>query len=136
MKLYLGIFGCIWLYLGIFGGIWVKIHVAISIRMRSVQDEQRLYEYGNPSVGIIAWQDLILATCLPLYYIIMQAERPISLRFLNVLTSLNDFIIKIIVFLFLVKYIASGTCYVISLWDTSTRPGIFELPSQFFKFLF
>ena len=39
----------------------------------------------------------------------MRAERPILLRFLNVLTSLNDFIIKRIVFLFLVKYIASGT---------------------------
>ena len=39
----------------------------------------------------------------------MQAEKPILLRFLNVLTSLNDFIIKRIVFLFLVKYIASGT---------------------------
>jgi hypothetical protein len=39
----------------------------------------------------------------------MLAERPILLRFLNVLTSLNDFIIKRIVFLFLVKYIASGT---------------------------
>ena len=41
----------------------------------------------------------------------MRAERPIllRLRFLNVLTSLNDFIIKRIVFLFLVKYIASGT---------------------------
>ena len=53
--------------------------------------------------------DLILATCSPLYYIVMRAERPILLRFLNVLTSLNDFIIKRIVFLFLVKYIASGT---------------------------
>ena len=43
----------------------------------------------------------------------MRAERPILLRFLNVLTSLNGFIIKRIVFLFLVKYIASGTlkCY-------------------------
>ena len=39
----------------------------------------------------------------------MRAERPILLRFLNVLTSLNDFIIKRIVFLFFVKYIASGT---------------------------
>jgi phosphoribosylaminoimidazole (AIR) synthetase len=39
----------------------------------------------------------------------MRAERPILLRFLNVLTNLNDFIIKRIVFLFLVKYIASGT---------------------------
>ena len=39
----------------------------------------------------------------------MRAERPILLRFLNVLASLNDFIIKRIVFLFLVKYIASGT---------------------------
>jgi hypothetical protein len=39
----------------------------------------------------------------------MRAERPILLRFLNVLTSLNDCIIKRIVFLFLVKYIASGT---------------------------
>ena len=39
----------------------------------------------------------------------MRAERPILLRFLNVLSSLNDFIIKRIVFLFLVKYIASGT---------------------------
>ena len=35
----------------------------------------------------------------------MQAERPILLRFLNVLTILNDFIIKTIGFLFLVKYI-------------------------------
>ena len=34
----------------------------------------------------------------------MRAERPILLRFLNVLTSLNDFIIKTIGFLFLVKY--------------------------------
>ena len=39
----------------------------------------------------------------------MRAERPILLRFLNVLASLNGFIIKRIVFLFLVKYIASGT---------------------------
>ena len=39
----------------------------------------------------------------------MRAETPILLRFLNVLTSLNGFIIKRIVFLFLVKYIASGT---------------------------
>jgi hypothetical protein len=39
----------------------------------------------------------------------MRAERPILLRFLNVLTSLNGFIINRIVFLFLVKYIASGT---------------------------
>ena len=54
-------------------------------------------------------QDLILATCFPHYYIVMRAERPILLRFLNVLTSLNGFIIKRIVFLFLVKYIASGT---------------------------
>ena len=77
--------------------------------MRSVQVKQRLYEYGKSSVGIIAWQDLILATCFPLYYIVMIAERPILLRFLNVLTSLNGFIIKRIVFLFLVKYIASGT---------------------------
>ena len=77
--------------------------------MRSVQVQQRLYEYGKSSVGIIAWQDLILATCFPLYYIVMRAERPILLRFLNVLTSLNGFIIKRIVFLFLVKYIASGT---------------------------
>jgi hypothetical protein len=46
--------------------------------------------------------------CFPLYYIVMRAERPILLRFLNVLTSLNGFIIKRIVFLFLVKYIASG----------------------------
>ena len=76
--------------------------------MRSVQVQQR-YEYGKSSVGIIAWQGLILATCFPLYYIVMRAERPILLRFLNVLTSLNDFIIKRIVFLFLVKYIASGT---------------------------
>jgi hypothetical protein len=68
-----------------------------------------MYEYGKSSVGIIAWQDLILATCFPLYYIVMLAERPILLRFLNVLTSLNDFIIKRIVILFLVKYIASGT---------------------------
>jgi hypothetical protein len=30
----------------------------------------------------------------------MRAERPILLRFLNVLTSLNGFIIKRIVFLF------------------------------------
>ena len=30
----------------------------------------------------------------PLYYIVMRAERPILLRFLNVLTSLNGFIIK------------------------------------------
>ena len=58
-------------------------------------------------MGIIAGQDLILATCFPLYYIVMPPERPILLRFLNVLTSLNDFIIKRIVFLFLVKYIAS-----------------------------
>jgi hypothetical protein len=71
--------------------------------MRSVQVQQRLYEYGKSSVGIIAWQDLILATSFPLYYIVMRAERPILLRFLNV------FIIKRIVFLFLVKYIASGT---------------------------
>ena len=77
--------------------------------MRSVQVQQRLYEYGKSSVGIIAWQDLILATCFPLYYIVMRVERPILLRFLNVLTSLNGFIIKRIVFLFLVKYIASGT---------------------------
>jgi hypothetical protein len=40
----------------------------ISIRMRSVQVQQRLYEYGKYSVGIIAWQDLILSTCFPLYY--------------------------------------------------------------------
>jgi phosphoribosyl-ATP pyrophosphohydrolase len=40
------------------------------------------------------------ATCFPLYYIVMRAERPILLRFLNVLTSLNRFIIKRIVFLF------------------------------------
>jgi hypothetical protein len=39
----------------------------------------------------------------------MRAERPILLRFLNVLASLNDFIIKRIVVLLLVKYIASGT---------------------------
>jgi type IV secretory pathway protease TraF len=58
-----------------------------------------LYEYGKSSVGIIAWQDLILATCFPHYYIVMRAERPILLRFLNVLTSLNGFIIKRIVFL-------------------------------------
>jgi hypothetical protein len=66
-------------------------------------------------VGIIAWQDLILATCFPLYYIVMRAERPILLCFLNVLTSLNDFIIKRIVFLFLVKYIASGTLKAVKL---------------------
>ena len=39
---------------------------------------------------------------------VMRAEKPLLLHFLNVLTSLNDFIIKRIVFLFLVKYIASG----------------------------
>jgi hypothetical protein len=33
----------------------------------------------------------------------MRAEKPILLRFLNVLTSLSDFVIKRIVFLFLVK---------------------------------
>ena len=42
----------------------------------------------------------------------MRAERPIVLRFLNVLTCLNGFIIIRIVFLFLVKYIASGTLIV------------------------
>ena len=45
----------------------------------------------------------------------MRAERPILLRFLNVLTSLNGFIIKRIVFLFLVKYIASGTLTLLSI---------------------
>ena len=50
--------------------------------MCSVQVQQRLYEYGKSSI---------------------------LLRFLNALSSLNDFIIKRIVFLFLVKYIASGT---------------------------
>ena len=40
-------------------------------------------------VGLTACQDLILATCFPLYYIVMPAERPILLRFLNVLTSLK-----------------------------------------------
>jgi hypothetical protein len=39
----------------------------------------------------------------------MRAERQILLRFLNALTSLNGFIIKRIVFLLLVKYIARGT---------------------------
>jgi hypothetical protein len=39
----------------------------------------------------------------------------ILLRFLNVLTSLNGFIIKRIVFLFLVKYIASGTLKAVKL---------------------
>jgi hypothetical protein len=73
-----------------------------------------LYEYGKSSVGIIAWQDLILATCFPHYYIVMRAERPILLRFLNVLTILNDFIIKTIGFLFLVKYIGSGTLRIIT----------------------
>jgi hypothetical protein len=43
----------------------------------------------------------------------MRAERPILLRFLNVLTSLNDFIIKTIGFLFLVKYIGSGTLIIV-----------------------
>ena len=45
-----------------------------------------------------------LFKCFPRYYIVHQSERPIVLRFLNVLTSLNDFIIKRIVFLLLVKY--------------------------------
>ena len=45
----------------------------------------------------------------------MRAERPILLRFLNVLTSLNGFIIKRIVFLFFVKYIASGTLTLLSI---------------------
>ena len=89
--------------------------------MRSVQVQQRLYEYGKSSVGIIAWQDLILATCLPLYYIVMRAERPIVLRFLNVLTSLNGFIIKRIVFLFLVKYIASGTVIKDEWWNIDKK---------------
>jgi hypothetical protein len=44
----------------------------------------------------------------------MRAERPILLRFLNVLTILNDFIIKTIGFLFLVKYIGSGTLRIIT----------------------
>ena len=96
--------------------------------MRSVQVQQKLYEYGKSSVGIIAWQDLILATCFPLYYIVMRAERPILLRFLNVLTSLNDFIIKRIVFLFLVKYIASGT--LMSVFNLLYRNS-FELSSKF-----
>jgi hypothetical protein len=37
--------------------------------------------------GIIARQDIILATCFPSYYIVMRAERPILLRFLNVLSK-------------------------------------------------
>jgi len=39
----------------------------------------------------------------------MRAERPILLRVVNVLNKFNDFIIKTIGFLFLVKYIGSGT---------------------------
>ena len=58
----------------------------------------------------------------------MRAERPILLRFLNVLTSLNDFIIKRIVFLFLVKYIASGT--LMSVFNLLYRNS-FELSSKF-----
>jgi hypothetical protein len=47
--------------------------------------------------------------CLPLPSLfIYRAERPILLRFLNVLNKFNDFIIKTIGFLFLVKYIGSG----------------------------
>ena len=42
-------------------------------------------------VGIIAWQQLILATCFPRYYIVMRAERPILLRFLNVLNKFKWF---------------------------------------------
>jgi hypothetical protein len=60
-------------------------------------------------VGMSSDQFYEWATCFPLYYIVMRAERPILLRFLNVLTSLNGFIINRIVFLFLVIYIASGT---------------------------
>jgi hypothetical protein len=48
----------------------------------------------------------------------MQAEKPILLRFLNVLTSLNDVIIKRIVFLFLDKYIASGTLRMNIIWNS------------------
>ena len=58
----------------------------------------------------------------------MRAKRPILLGFLNVLTSLNDFIIKRIVFLFLVKYIASRT--LMSVFNLLYRNS-FELSSIF-----
>ena len=45
----------------------------------------------------------------PLLYSNASFKTNLILRFLNVLASLNGFIIKRIVFLFLVKYIASGT---------------------------
>ena len=79
--------------------------------------------------------DLILATCFPLYYIVMRAERPILLRFLNVLASLNGFIIKRIVFLFLVKYIASGTLRFIFLIDNINLFRNYGLRAPSFKLL-
>jgi hypothetical protein len=60
----------------------------------------------------------------------MRAERPILLRFLNVLTSLNGFIIKRIVFLFLVKYIASGTLTPLSTIFQLYRGGPFLLVKE------
>jgi hypothetical protein len=55
----------------------------IAICMRSVQVQQVVW-IRKIFVGIIAWQQLILATCFPRYYIVMRAERPMLLRFLNV----------------------------------------------------
>jgi hypothetical protein len=52
------------------------------------------------------------------------------LRFLNVLTSLNGFIIKRIVFLFLVKYIASGTLTPLSTIFQLYRGGPFLLVKE------
>ena len=65
----------------------------------------------------------------------MRAERPILLRFLNVLTSLNGFIIKRIVFLFLVKYIASGTLRFIFLIDNINLFRNYGLRAPSFKLL-
>ena len=62
----------------------------------------------------------------------MRAEKPILLRFLNVLTSLNDFVIKRIVFLFLVKYIASGT---LSKWSSlNCTWSAFRISGLVYKF--
>ena len=64
----------------------------------------------------------------------MRAERPILLRFLNVLTSLNGFINERIVFLFLVKYIASGTLKTEDLLDH--RSHSYRSTDSIVKYLF
>jgi hypothetical protein len=59
----------------------------ISIRMRSVQVQQRSYEYEKSSWNYCMSGHNIRYFVSPVIILVMRAERPILLRFLNVLNK-------------------------------------------------